>query len=337
MATIEQVLAKVKRGRQTLPLHSRALHVFVGWAIVLVLATLTLNPALLFLATTTVIYVLFAMSTNIMFGWTGMVTLGQAAFFGTGAYIVALFADEALPPLVQLLFAALVAGILGLLFALISVRVVQVQFAMLTLVLGQVLWLLVYKIPALKGENGIPGLPRGTLLGVSLYDDKAQWAYTVLIVAICTYFLTRVSESSLGAAMNATRDDPVRAAATGINVRVVRIIALTMAGALGGLAGALFAQQQGIVSPDVLTWILSGDVIVMCVIGGHHSFWGPAIGAVIFTVLTWFVFDVGETPNLYIGLVLVLLVLFWPEGLTGGLNALRNRLGRRVERDASTS
>lgn len=287
------------------------------------------GSSILYLFTTAVIYALFAMSTNVLFGWTGMSSFGQAAFFGVGGYTVGLLHEQGLPSIVLVLAGAIVALVAAVVFGVAAVRTTGVQFAMLTLVFAQVLYLLTYRIDALGGENGLPGISRGSFLGVDLGDQTAFWWYVIVIVGMAILVLRRIRLSSLGAAFTAVRDDPVRAAALGIRVRVVRIAAFAIAGALGGLAGSLYGLQQGLVSPSMLFWALSGNVIVMCLLGGLHHFWGPAVGAVGFTILNWFFFNRMDSPSLYVGLVFLLVVVFLPGGIASlakqAINAVRVR------------
>ncbi|MEQ3549777.1 branched-chain amino acid ABC transporter permease [Pseudonocardia nematodicida] len=300
------------------------------WLVVGVAGYAALGGSTLFLATTAVIYALFALGTSIQLGWTGMVSFGQAAYFGAGAYTVALLAPAGLPPLLALVAGAGVAALLGLLFSVAATRVTGVEFTMLTLVFGQILFLLLYRVPAFGGENGLPGIPRGTIFGQSLFSDGAFWVYTVAIVAIVSVGIRRARHSSWGVGLTAVRDDPRRAAALGLDVRMMRITATGVAALLGGLAGALFVQLQGIASPEVMSWVVSGEVVIMCLIGGVATFWGPAVGAVLFTVVSWSLMDTSATPELYFGLGLLIVVLLLPEGLAGAATKARDVLaGRR--------
>lgn len=298
-------------------------------AVMGVLVALLADDAQLFLFTTAIIYVLFALSTNLLFGWTGMSSFGQAAFFGAGGYSVGLLRDSGLSPLILLLVAGTAGLVFALVFGVVAVRTSGVEFAMLTLVFAQVLYLLTYRIDSLRGEDGIPGIPRGEVFGIDLGSQQAFWWFVIIVVGICVVALRRIQASSLGASFSAVRDDPLRAAALGVRVRVVRVIAFTMAGAFGGIAGGLFAVQQGLVSPLVLFWALSGNVIVMCLVGGLRHFWGPAVGAITFTLLNWYLFDQTEAPRLYIGLAFLVVVIVLPGGLASLPRLAWDRLGRR--------
>ncbi|MCU1480513.1 MAG: hypothetical protein JWQ19_1299 [Subtercola sp.] len=269
------------------------------------------------------------MSTNVLLGWTGITSFGQAAFFGAGAYTVGLLAPIALPPLIQLFVGAAVGAILAMIFSLVANRVTGVEFAMLTLVFGESISLLLYRIPALGGESGLPGIPRGAIFGTSLFSDKTFWWYAIAITGVLAIVIRRLRGSTFGASLTAVRDNPLRASALGINVKLSRIVAFTVAGLLAGVAGALYAQLQGIASPDIMSWTVSGEVIIMCLIGGMHTYWGPAIGAVIFTVANWALSNSTSSPELYFGLGLLVIVLVLPEGLLGLVPMISKRMTRR--------
>jgi branched-chain amino acid transport system permease protein len=295
------------------------------WIVVGVVGANVLVGSSLFLGTTALIFVLAAMSTNILLGWTGITSFGQAAFFGAGAYAVGLVAPLGVPPLASLLVGAGVSGVLALLFSLVSNRVTGVEFAMLTLVFGEILSLLLYRIPALGGESGLPGIPRGEIFGATLFSDTTFWWYAIGVTGILAILIRRLRDSTLGASLTAVRDNSLRAAALGIDVKAGRVVAFTIAGLVAGIAGALYAQLQGIASPDVMSWTLSGEILVMCLIGGIYTYWGPAIGAVIFTVASWALSSWTNAPQLYFGLGLLVIVLVIPEGLLGLLPTVKRR------------
>jgi branched-chain amino acid transport system permease protein len=287
-----------------------------------------LDGVLLYLLTTATIYALFALSTNVLFGWTGMASFGQAAYFGTGAYTVGLLREVGLSPLLLVVIGGLAGLVFAGAFGLLAVRTTGVHFAMLTLVFAQVLFLLTYRIDALGGDDGLPGITRGELFGLSIGPQDTFWWFVLTVVAACAFLLRRIQRSTLGLSFNAVRDDPLRAAALGIPARVVPVLAFTIAGTFAGVAGSLFAMQQGLVSSSSLYWVLSGNVIIMCLIGGLRHFWGPALGALVFTVLNWFLFNNVSGPLLYIGLLLLIIVVFLP----GGLASIPGLLGHRLRR-----
>jgi len=335
MTTPTQAVVAIRRAKQPLTgfqaLRAKvppSLEVLVACIVVALAVGSLFDGSLLFLLTTAVIYALFASATNILFGWTGVSSFGQAAYFGVGAYTVGLTKDFIDNPILAVLLAMLIAAVVAGAYALLASRITGTEFAMLTLIFGQILWLLTFRVPELHGENGIPGISRGELLGVNLFADQAFWWYVVVIVTIALLILRRIRGSSFGAAMNAVRDDPIRAEALGVSVRSVRIWAFVLAGAFAGLAGALMAQHQGLVTPEMLAWGLSGEVIVMCLIGGMRSFWGPVIGAILLVLVKHFLLDATSAPDFWVGLALLVIVLVVP----GGLLSLPKKIAGAVQR-----
>ncbi|MFD8338265.1 branched-chain amino acid ABC transporter permease [Streptomyces solisilvae] len=304
----------------------------VVWVVVGIAGAALLHGSLLFLATTAVVYALFAMGTNVLLGWVGMTSFGQAAFFGVGAYATGLLTTHIESPVLVLIIGAVSAAVVALLFGAVATRTIGVEFAMLTLVFGQILWLLLYRVPVLGGESGLPGIPRGEILGTSLFLDDVFWWYAIVTLIIATVTMRRLRESTWGVGLTAVRDNPRRAAALGINVRWARSMAFATAGFLAGLAGALFAQLQGTASPDVMSWTLSGEVIIMCLLGGVHSLWGPVVGAAIFTYANHLLDEATNSSQLWFGLILLAVVLALPEGLAGLATPVRQRLSKRLRR-----
>ena len=315
-----------------LPIASKlGLQVLVGFAAVAVVMPLLFSGSQLFTWTTAMAWVLFATATSVLFGWTGLLSFGQAAFFGMGAYTMALLHDAYpdLPGVTMLVAAALVAGTVAALFALFALRTSGAEFAILTLVLAQVLWLLTYRIPELRGEEGFAGLFQIKVLSNPLTSDLQLWYYTVAVVAVCVWLLYLLSRSTAGRAMRAVRDDPWRAAALGIRVRRVQVSAYAVSAAFSAIAGALVAQGQGVVSPGLLTFAISGEILVACLIGGTSRFVGPMIGAVVLIWTQTLMSNVFHESNIFVGLLLLVIVIVLPGGLVSLPGRLSGLLARR--------
>ena len=298
-------------------MYSSGVLLLLAFGVVMVVIPLAFTGSSLFTWTTAAAWALFAVGTNVMFGWTGLLSFGQAAFFGMGAYTMALL-HEYVPDMdgiVMLGIAALVSAAVAVVFALGALRTSGAQLAILTLVLAEVLWLLTYRVPALKGEDGFSGLFAIKIFGSAITSDAQLWYYTIAIVAICTVIIWLISGSTLGRAMRSVRDDPWRSAALGIRVRKVQVTAFGVAAAFSAVAGALVAQGQGVVSPSMLTFAVSGQVLVACLLGGMSRFGGPILGAVVLvwaeTLLSRYV----EDSNLFVGVLLLIIVLLLPQGL----------------------
>lgn len=286
-----------------------------------------------FVLTQGVIYMLFATSLGMLFGWSGIYTFGHAVFFGVGAYVVALTKDLGSGPLVYLGIGVVAAGAIAGLVALLGLRLVKVEFAMMTLILGQIAYQLTYRIDGLQGDNGIYGIPRGSVLFFDITPSGSFWWYVLAIAIVAMMVLRRVQLSPFGEALSALRDDPIKASAIGIPVRTMRFVVFTLAGAVAGLAGGLFAQHQGIVTPNTLAFLFSGQVIIMALLGGMARFWGPAVGALVYVALNFAIFSGDSNSNLVLGIVLLVVVLLLPKGLLGVIAWARDRIAARRRGD----
>jgi len=279
------------------------------------------------------IYALFALSTNVLFGWTGRASFGQAAFFGIGAYLVSFDPIKSWAGPFSVLAAGAAAGVAALAVSLITRRSSGLSFAILTLIVGQVLYEVVDLTGSLGGETGLYGISAGNIGPVNVGANYRTFAfYTVVIVGICVVALSWLQSSYLGLSMTGVRDSARRSSSLGIPVARIHAIAFGVAGCFAGIAGALFAQQQTTVSSSLLNWSFSGDVVVMCLVGGMYSFWGPVLGAALYTWLTTVGFAGSANANLYLGIVLLIVVLVFPGGIAGIGTLLRDspRLRARI-------
>lgn len=317
--------------RQQVGVHSsRKLHiggVHVSWPLlraviitflVALLAPVFLSGADLSLLSTAAIYALFALSTLVLFGWMGLGTFGQAAFFGTGAYAAALIKNQPFDPVLVLLISGGVSTVMALVIGVLVRRTTGRQFAILTLALAQVLYQVTFTFRSvLRGDNGIFGVFPRPIFGFDLLTEVHFWWYSVTITGLIALLLYGLKNSQLGRSLNAVRDDPVKAAALGMSVGISRLAAFVVAGFIAGIAGALFVQQQSGTSPALLSPALSGSVIFMVLIGGMSSMWGPVLGATIYTVLTLRLFQSSSTATIWIGLLLLAVVVGFKGGVVG--------------------
>jgi branched-chain amino acid transport system permease protein len=284
------------------------------------------GPGDQFVLVTGVVYALLTASLGVLLGWGGIYTFGHAAFFGIGAYTTGLLKDQQFSPLLLLLAGAAVAAFIALAVGLLGSRIVAVEFAMLTLIVGQAFFLLTFKIDALQGDNGIFGIPTGAIGGWEIVAGSDRWWYIVGVVALLLGVLRRIHLSPYGASLNAIRDDPTKAAAVGLPVRMLRLSAFVLAGAVAGIAGVLYAQQQGIVTPATLSFTLSGQIIIMVLFGGLYHFWGAPIGAIAFVMLSHKVFGESSHATLILGLILLVIVVLMPGGILGFIDKARDRV-----------
>ncbi len=292
--------------------------------ITLLLALLALPPGLTALgqafyigfATRVLIFALAASSLNLVLGFGGMFSLGHAAFFGAGAYAVALCLSGGISDgLVALPLAMLAAGLFALVVGAISLRTRGVYFIMITLAFAQMAYYLFVSARAWGGDDGLPLTGRMTLGGLSLASDGALFYAALGCLVLTMIFLGRLADSRFGRVVQAIRENETRMEALGYPVFRYRLLCFVLGGALAGLAGALLANQTGLASPNLLQWMQSGTLLVMVIIGGVGYLYGGVVGAVVLLVLEEVLS--GFTLHWHIGLGLLLLgiVLFAPRGV----------------------
>ena len=294
------------------------------WTLLVALVLLPLAagafPYLTVLAIDVLIAVLFAASLHFVMGPGGMHSFGHAAYFGLGAYGAALLLREALFPMeAAFLLAPVVALVGAVVFGWFAVRLSGVYLAMLTLAFAQIVWSVVFQWDAFTGgSNGLVGIWPS-----ERFASKTAYYYLSLATAAAgVWLIRRMVFSPFGLAMRAGRDAPLRAEATGIDVAAVQWAAFAVAGLLCGVAGALYAFAKGSISPETISVGRSVDGLVMVLLGGVQSLAGPVVGAAAFTVLQDSVLRATEYWRALLGGVVLLLVLAFPQGLAGGLQAL---------------
>ena len=296
-------------------------------AILVVVPVLGSSAAVFFWASVAVT-ALYAMSVNLLIGVAGIPSFGQAADFGIGAYAVGRLHLQGLPVLLVLGAAILAAGLAAAAVAALGLRAAGRAFSMLTLAFAQALYTLVFQVDAFGGENGIVGLLPQSVLGIDLTGGTALWFFTMTLVLLGIGSLWMIQHSPFGRTLMMIREDPIRTRALGIQVRRYEIAAFSVAGALAGLAGGLFAYVQGLVVPGYLFWTQSGEPILMSIIGGLRHFFGPVLGAVIYRWSVDVLSDITAAWVLWVGLAFLVVVLAAPGGLLGlpaQIRALRSR------------
>jgi branched-chain amino acid transport system permease protein len=268
-------------------------------------------------------YALFAMGTNVLVGWSGLITFGQAVFFGAGGYTVALISTPSISPAAKLLIAAAITAAGGLVLSVALARFLHITFAMLTLVAGQLVYLVAFQTNLVGGENGIAPVLRGSFLGISLVTDVNFWPYAVVVLGIVCVLYWRFHRSMFVLRLMASRDDELRAQSLGLNIVALRGVAGAVAGGVAGLGGGLYAQYAGAINPTVLYFDMSGVAIFMCLLGGARYLWGPLVGGVIYAVGVGDFLSNTSQPDVYIGIAFMLVIILLP----GGLLSLKSRLG----------
>jgi branched-chain amino acid transport system permease protein len=266
------------------------------------------------------IVALFAVSLDLVLGYTGIVSLGHAAFFGMGAYAAALFAKMVMPdPLAGLAFGIAVATVLGAVCSLTILRGTDLTRLMVTLGVALILLELANKLDWLTGgADGLQGVTMGPLLGrfeFDLYGRTAAW-YSMTVLLVFFFLARRLVHSPFGATLKAIRDNRLRAMAIGIPVTARLSAVYTIAAALAGAAGALLAQTSGFASLDVFEFHRSADVMLILVVGGVGWLYGGVAGAIVFKLMQdWLSSITPQYWTFWIGLFLVVLVLVGRERL----------------------
>jgi branched-chain amino acid transport system permease protein len=314
----------------------------------LVLAAALFVPALgsryyTFLANDVAIWALFATSLNLLVGYTGLVSFGHAAYFGIGAYTTGILMKKlAVPFLLAFPAAGLVAGLAALVFGFFCVRLTRIYFAMLTLAFAQIVWAICFKWNELTGgEQGMPEIPypdfgwidrlAGVVPLLGGYRTSDHFYFTTLIlVGLCLWLLRRIVDSPFGRMLTTVRENAERAEFIGVNVRRYELAAFVIAGAFAGLAGGLFGIFNRGVFPDFAYWTKSSEVLIMTLLGGMGTFYGPAVGALVLLWLNQQIVSYTQYWPLVLGAILVLLLFAFPGGIAGALSALWRRLDRRL-------
>jgi branched-chain amino acid transport system permease protein len=281
----------------------------------------------------------FGIGFDILFGFTGLLSFGQSAFFGTGGMISAYLVTVLnFPYVITSLFIGMIAtAIVGYLVGLIALRRTGIYFAMITVAIAEVFHFVEFNPLSdyTGGENGLPGVPTPTLpLGFTtihfdsdfrLYAFLAFWFFVGMVIAL------RIVRSPVGAVLRAIRDNPLRAAAVGHNIHSYKLTAFVIAAAYAGFAGGLLGIMQGFMPPDAFLFDTSGQLVMQTAIGGAGTLFGPLVGATVWLYLSDFLqitLHLGATWKLVLGIVFVLLVCFLRHGLIGGIADLRAFLGR---------
>jgi branched-chain amino acid transport system permease protein len=258
---------------------------------------------------------LLATSLNLVLGFGGMYQFHHAVFYGFGAYAFALFATKSgLPLWVGYLLAPVCSATLGLLMGLITVRLNQLYFGMLQISLGSLVWAITYRWYSFTGgDDGIHGVPLPDLISSS----SGAYYFNLIVTTVCLLLMYIVVNSPFGRTFQGIRDNPERCEAIGIHVQRQQLVGQMLAAFFAGVAGTLFVTVEGSVFPDLMFWTLSLEVLIMCLLGGWFVFLGPALGAAIIISLRTFVGIYTEYWTLILGIVLMLLIFFLPEGVLG--------------------
>jgi branched-chain amino acid transport system permease protein len=283
-----------------------------------------------------------ALGFNLLLGYTGLLSFGHSAYFGVGAYAVALMFKYLHVQSMELyLLGAILASLLvSALFGFVCVRYTRIFFGILTLALSQVLWSLAFKFyPITGGTDGLR-VPTPTLLGLArdetgdkiLFLAGNYYYYVLGFFLACVVVMWVIVNSPFGKALQAIRDNETRAEFVGIHIRRYRFVAFLVSGVFTGIAGALWVPLNGLTTPDILYWPFSGEIVFMTVLGGFRTFSGPIVGAVVFNYLKTSAVGFTVYWQALLGAVLVFLVLVLPHGIVGAIARLVPAVKKRLSR-----
>jgi len=274
-----------------------------------------------------------ALGFNLLLGYTGLLSFGHSAYFGLGAYTVAFVVQRLGPHSMEfyILIGIPVVAIVSALFGYVCVRHTRIFFGILTLAISQVVYSLALKLYWVTGGSDGLRVPRpALLLGLLNFSGPrgfqqfitSYYYYVLAIFVVCVVLMWVVVHSPFGKALQAIRDNEVRARFLGLRIRRFRWISFLVSGTFTGLAGILWVPLNGLTTPDVLYWTFSGEIVFSALLGGFRNFTGPIVGGIVFTYLKTYAVATTEYWQLLLGVVLVTLVLVLPTGIVGGLSTL---------------
>ena len=275
------------------------------------------------LAINILIFGLFAVGFNLLFGYTGLLSFGHAAFLGVGSYLTGIgMVHMGLPWGAAVLLGVASAALVGVVMGYLAIRTRGIYFSMVTLALAQIVYYACYKGERWTGgENGLRGIqvPQMEVFGFTLDFLNPNTKYYVILafVALALWFVSRILNSPFGAVIEAVRENEKRAAACGYDVARTKLLVFVISAAICGLAGALRALHLSVVPIESLHYLLSGQAVMMCLLGGMGTFFGPFIGAGVFLTLEDVVTTLTQHWMAIVGAIFMFFVLFFPAGLWG--------------------
>lgn len=285
------------------------------------------------MASRLMIFALAATSLNLILGFGGMVSLGHAAYFGAGAYTVGILMQHGVMAAWISWPAAMLAGaVLALLIGAVSLRTRGIYFIMITLAFAQMVYYLFISLRTYGGDDGL-SLPSRSALGLDLSSDLAFYFVVLACLAGCLLLMQRLVNSRFGRVLQALKENEVRMTAIGYPVFRYKLTAFVIAGALASLAGALLANQNMLVSPNLVHWTQSGTLMVMVILGGAGYFFGGVLGAFALLILEEVLSSYTEHWQLPLGLILLATVLLLPKGLASLAERVRGGADEGVDCD----
>nr|WP_316396649.1 branched-chain amino acid ABC transporter permease [Bradyrhizobium sp. 33ap4] len=288
-------------------------------------SAVTGNIFILTLFTRIVIFALAAASLNLIMGYGGMMSFGHAAYLGIGGYAVGILAAEGVGSgFIQWPVALAVSALFALLIGALSLRTRGVYFIMITLAFAQMAYYIASALSRYGGDDGLTVYKRSDFAGLINLSDRNQFYYLCLACLFGSlYLIWRIVNSRFGLVVQGVRSNEQRMQAIGFHANRYRLVCFVISGTICGLAGALLANNTDFVSPAVMYWTRSGDLMVMVILGGMGSLFGPVIGAIVYLLLEELLSQFTEYSGLILGPVLLLIVLFARGGIMGLLGRMR--------------
>lgn len=293
------------------------------------------------LATKVVIFAMAGVGLNLALGYGGLVSFGHAAFFGIGGYVAGIIASTALNyetmfswpflfegstnMLVIWPVTIVVSAFFALLIGLLTLRTTGVYFIMITLAFAQMIYYFAISWPAYGGEDGLSVYLRSSLFGLNTMDGLTFFSICFAWMLFAIWLTSRLVNSQYGLALQSVKQNEQRVAAVGIAPFKIKLIAFVVSGAICGLAGALYTDLNRFVSPSTLSWHLSGEIMVFVILGGVARLYGPLVGAALFIILEQYLGSVTENWQFWLGLILIIVVLFAKGGIMGLLTKDKNQ------------
>jgi branched-chain amino acid transport system permease protein len=298
----------------------------VVMAVIFILAPLVVYPVFMMKV---MCFALFACAFNLLIGFGGLLSFGHAMFLGTAGYVSAHAAKVwGFTPELAILFATAAAGVLGLLTGLLAIRRQGIYFAMITLALAQMVFFFYLQAPFTGGEDGIQGVPRGKLFGlIDLNQTFAMYTFVLVIFLGGFMLIYRIVHSPFGQVLKAIRENESRAISLGYDVDRYKLLAFVLSAALAGLAGATKALVFQLASLTDAHWSMSGEVVLMTLLGGLGTIFGPVAGAAIIVAMENYLSQLGAWVSVVQGLIFVVCVLAFRRGVIGEIaNAIKKPL-----------
>jgi len=299
---------------------------FIVMTALLLVAPFVFYPVFLMQA---LCFALFACAFNLLIGYAGLVSFGHALYFGWASYLCAYAAKSwHLPPLVAILIGTATAAVLGVVAGWVAIRRQGIYFAMITLALAQMMYFFALRAPFTGGEDGIQSVPRGRLFGVIDLTSETTMYFVVLVIVLGGFLLIyRIINSPFGEVLKAIRENEQRAISLGYRTERYKLVAFVLSATLSGLAGALKALVFQLASLTDVHWTMSGDVVLMTLVGGLGTVFGPVVGGFLIIAMQNYLAQFGQWVLVIQGAIFVVCVLAFRRGIVGELGA---RLGIKL-------